>query len=171
MSIPKVPFFCSCNISTVNACNYLLNYSAFPSRVWAPQQGLIPFSLPVSSQAYNGCPINWASSKASSSAYLGMFITWSFIQLNLWLVQFLKVLLFRHSIMCDSVAPRTVARQAPLSIRFPKQEYWSGLPFPSPEDLHDPGTEPTYPAWQMDSLPLSHLQSPPECAIHWQKKV
>ena len=37
----------------------------------------------------------------------------------------------------------TVARQAPLSMGFPRQEYWSGLPFPSPEDLPDPGTEPT----------------------------
>ena len=35
--------------------------------------------------------------------------------------------------------PRTVARQAPLSMGFTKQEYWSGLPFPPPEDLPDPG--------------------------------
>ena len=37
----------------------------------------------------------------------------------------------------------TVARRAPLSIGFSRQEYWSGLPFPSPGDLPDPGTEPT----------------------------
>ena len=36
----------------------------------------------------------------------------------------------------------TVARQAPLSMGVPRQEYWSGLPFPSPEDLLDPGIEP-----------------------------
>ena len=35
----------------------------------------------------------------------------------------------------------TVARQAPLSMEFPRQEYWSGLPFPSPRDLPDPGIE------------------------------
>ena len=35
--------------------------------------------------------------------------------------------------------------QAPLSIRFPRQEYWSGLPFPSPGDLPDPGIEPAPP--------------------------
>ena len=40
----------------------------------------------------------------------------------------------------------TVARQAPLSMGFPRQEYWSGLPFPSPGDLLDPGMEPTSPA-------------------------
>ena len=43
------------------------------------------------------------------------------------------------------VTPWTVARQAPLSMGFPRQEYWSGFPFPSPGDLPDPGTEPTSP--------------------------
>ena len=45
-------------------------------------------------------------------------------------------------LFCD---PRTVVDQAPLSMGFSKQEYWSGLPFPSPGDLPDPGTEPTSP--------------------------
>ena len=44
--------------------------------------------------------------------------------------------------MSDSVTPWTVALQAPLSMGFPRQEYWSGLPFPSPGDLPDPGIEP-----------------------------
>ena len=42
--------------------------------------------------------------------------------------------------------PWTVALQAPLSMGFPRQEYWSGLPFPSPGDLPDPGIEPRSPA-------------------------
>ena len=42
-----------------------------------------------------------------------------------------------HSVVSDSFAtPRTVARQAPLSMGFSRQEYWSGLPFPSPEDIY-----------------------------------
>ena len=41
--------------------------------------------------------------------------------------------------------PWTVALQAPLSMGFPRQEYWSGLPFPSPGDLLDPGIEPESP--------------------------
>ena len=41
--------------------------------------------------------------------------------------------------------PWTVAHQAPLSVGFPRQEYWSGLPFPSPGDLSHPGIEPTSP--------------------------
>ena len=44
------------------------------------------------------------------------------------------------------VTPWTVVHQAPLSMGFPRQEYWSGLPFPSPGDLPDPGIEPASPA-------------------------
>ena len=44
------------------------------------------------------------------------------------------------------VTPWTIARQAPLSMGFPRQEYWSGLPFFSPGDLPDPGVEPMFPA-------------------------
>ena len=40
------------------------------------------------------------------------------------------------------VTPRTVARQAPLSMQFSRQGYWSGLPLPTPGDLPDPGIEP-----------------------------
>ena len=49
--------------------------------------------------------------------------------------------------------PWTVAYQAPLSMGFSRQEYWRGLPFPSPEDLPDPGIEPGSPALQADVLP------------------
>ena len=51
------------------------------------------------------------------------------------------------------VTPWTVARQARLSMEFSRQEYWSGLPFPAPGDLPDPGTEPRSPALLVDSLP------------------
>ena len=47
----------------------------------------------------------------------------------------------------------TVAYQATLSMGFSRQEYWSGLPFPSPGDLPDPGIEPGSPALQGDTLP------------------
>ena len=46
----------------------------------------------------------------------------------------------------------TIAHQAPLSMGFSRQEYWSGLPFSSPEDLPDPGIEPKSPALQADAL-------------------
>ena len=44
-----------------------------------------------------------------------------------------------HSIVSDSVSPWTIACQAPLSMGFSRQEYWSGLPIPSPEDLPNRG--------------------------------
>jgi len=56
--------------------------------------------------------------------------------------------------------PWTVALQAPPSMGFPRQEYWSGLPFPSPEDLPNPGIKPRLPALQADSFLLSHQKSP-----------
>ena len=54
----------------------------------------------------------------------------------------------------------TVAHQAPLSMGFSRQEYWSGLPFPSPGDLPDPGVEPMLPALAGRFLPLSRQGSP-----------
>ena len=49
--------------------------------------------------------------------------------------------------------PQIVARQAPLSMGFSRQECWSGLPFPSPGDLPNPGIKPRTAALQTDSLP------------------
>ena len=54
---------------------------------------------------------------------------------------------------CPTLAiPWTVVCQAPLSMGFSRQEYWSELPFPSPEDLPHPGIKPTSPALQADTL-------------------
>ena len=52
--------------------------------------------------------------------------------------------------------PWSVAHQASLSTGLSRQEYWNGLPFPSPGDLPDPGIEPASHALQADSLPLNH---------------
>ena len=52
------------------------------------------------------------------------------------------------------------ASQATLSMGFSRQEYWSGLPCPSPGTLPDPGIEPTSPALQVSSFPLSRWESP-----------
>ena len=54
------------------------------------------------------------------------------------------MLLFSRSVVSDSFAtPWTVAHQTPLSMAFPRQEYWSGLPWPAPGDLPNPGIEPS----------------------------
>ena len=55
--------------------------------------------------------------------------------------------------MSDSVTPWTVAHQVLLFMEFSRQEYWSGLSFPSLGDLSDPGIEPGSPALQAYSLP------------------
>ena len=81
-----------------------------------------------------------------------MVRTFKFNSLTCVLTDFNHVQLF--------ATPWTVAHQAPVVMEFPRQEYWSGLPFPSPGDLPDPGIEPTFPALQADSLPLSHQGSP-----------
>ena len=59
---------------------------------------------------------------------------------------------FSRYVISDSVNLRTVSLQAPLSMGFLRQEYWSGLPFPSPGDLPDPGIEPRSPPLQADFL-------------------
>ena len=64
-----------------------------------------------------------------------------------------RLLLFNCSVMSDSATPWAVAHQTPLSMGFPRQEYWSGLPFPYPGDLPNPGIEPRSPTLQADSLP------------------
>ena len=56
-----------------------------------------------------------------------------------------------------------IACQVPLSMEFPWQEFCSELPFPPPGDLPEPGIEPASLAWQLDSLPLRHLESPSSC--------
>ena len=70
--------------------------------------------------------------------------------------------------LSSSSSSRTVAHQALLSMEFPRQEYWSGLPCPPPGDLSNPRMEPASPATpalQADSLPLSDLGSPHMCPL------
>ena len=70
-------------------------------------------------------------------------------------VKFLKVKMKVESLSHVPlfVTPWTVAYQAPQSMGFSRQEYWSGLPFPSAGDLPNPGIEPRSPALQADTLP------------------
>ena len=55
--------------------------------------------------------------------------------------------------------PWTVAHQAPPSLGFSRREHWSGLPFPPPGDIPDPGIEPASPTLQADALPSDHQGS------------
>ena len=63
-----------------------------------------------------------------------------------------------------------VTHQAPLSMGFSRQGYWSGLPFPPPGDLPNPGIKLGSPAWQEDSL-TAELQEKPQLAKDYQNKA
>ena len=65
--------------------------------------------------------------------------------------------------------PRTVARQAPLSMEFSRQQYWSGLPFLSPGDLLDPGIEPGSPALQVGFFTTEPPGKPSRIVTHRQR--
>ena len=97
------------------------------------------------------------------------FIRFFKVNTNIW-AKYLTDALFsgKQLIMLSCIrffaTPGTVARQAPLSKGFSKQEHWSGLPFPPPEALPNPGINPTppvCPALQEDSLPTEQLGKPP----------
>ena len=65
------------------------------------------------------------------------------------------------SVLSDAVTPWTVPCQAPPSMGFPRPEYWSEFPVPSPEDLPDSGIEPRSSTLQVDFYHLTHQESPP----------
>ena len=80
-------------------------------------------------------------SRTGAATYFSAF------SVNLRTVTAPLVVVFSCSVVSDSlVTPWTIACQAPLSMGFPRQEYWSGLPFPPPGNLPNPGIEPTSPA-------------------------
>ena len=78
--------------------------------------------------------------------------------LSFTFIKLLLLLLSRFSHVRLCATPWTIAYQAPPSMGFSRQEYWNGLPFPSPEDLPDPGTEPSLPHCRQTLYCLSHDQ-------------
>ena len=81
------------------------------------------------------------------------------------------LLFFTCWVVSDSLwAPWTVACPAPLSMRFPKQEYWSGFSFPSPGDLPDPGIEPSSPALAGGFFTTKPPGKPMAKVIQWSKE-
>ena len=82
----------------------------------------------------------------------------------------LFLLLFGAYAMSDSFAtPCTVAWQAPLSMGFPRQEYSSGLPFPFPGVLPDPGIEPTSPALAGEFF-IAETPGKPWCVLYIERE-
>ena len=79
------------------------------------------------------------------------------LYLNLYIIIILISSLNRVQLFAT---PWTVAHEAPPSVEFSRQEYWSGLPFPSPGDLPGPGIEPRSPALRADALPSEPPEKP-----------
>ena len=72
-----------------------------------------------------------------------------------------------HSVLSNSVTPWTVAHQAPLSMRFSRQEYQNGLPFPSPGDLLHPRIKPASPALAGNFFTTEPLGKP---SFNWESR-
>ena len=102
----------------------------------------------------NLCVID--STKTKDMIGFSFFLSLDVI-INVRIIHYINV--YMCSVASDSVTSWPIACQAPLSIEFPRQEYWSGLPFSSSGDLPDPEIKPASPALHVDSLPLSHQRS------------
>ena len=98
-----------------------------------------------------------------SPALSGRFFTTS----ATWKALVTKVKVKLLSYVWLFTTPWTVAHQAPQSMEFSRQECWSGLPFPSPGDLPNPGIEPGFPAPQTDALP----SEPNVLILHFRVKL
>ena len=105
--------------------------------------------LKISSQKYDLSLQNQVSASMTTMNVLPPEIPYFILYLLSPYCQ-VKVKLLSHVQLFAT--PWTVAYQAPPSRGFSRQEYWSGLPFPSPEDLPDPGIEPRSPALEADAL-------------------
>ena len=99
------------------------------------------------SEGLTSCPRATPASSVNSTSVPHLLIESRLVVKRVCARALKRLLLFSQEVMSNSFAtPCTIALQASLSVGFPRQEYRSGLPFPSPGDLSDPGIEPTSPA-------------------------
>ena len=125
-----------------------VHWDSRPSSQWchpAVSSSVVPFS---------SCP---QSLPASESFPMSQLFAWGGQSTTLWYTCESESEV--TSVVFNSLRPY-IACEAPLSMGFSKQEYWSGLPFPSPGDLPDPGIEPRSPTLWADSLPSGRPGKP-----------
>ena len=137
------------------------------SRTLHCQQTLSSFNLLV---IILSCPVTGSSSHTfeATSVSFRIFLTFSTSGHSKTSgCKSLPSILFSHVWLFAT--PWTVALLALLSMGFSRQQYWSGLPFSSPGDLPKPRIQPPCPAFQANSLPLSHQRSdpPPSLVLHF----
>ena len=144
-------------------CEFLLTHCSH-------SYGTLKPSLFVNVSHFTCCPglstLLWDTSKAhwmaknSKSAALLLCSAHSARQISMTWVKVKVKSLSRVRLFAT---PWTAAYQAPPSVGFSRQEYCSGVPFPSPRDLPNPGIEPRSPAWQAGALP----SEPPGKTLTW----
>ena len=93
-------------------------------------------------------------------------VQWGLVYVTVYQIISMKSVKILFSRVQFFVIPWITAHQTPLSMEFSRQEYWSGLPCPSPGDLPDPGIEPGCPVLQADSLP-SEPPGKPRAHTHY----
>ena len=148
----EAPYFLFVELSDALICLIVSKLkdaqSRRPSKTLLPKQGKDLIST---------CSLEEKPQLTSSISFRGGDASLSVSCLSLlWLYISCGGDLFTKSCLTP-VTPWTVACQVPQSMGFSRQEYWSGLPFPSPGDLPDPGIEPGSPALHADSLPTLFL--------------
>ena len=138
---------------------FLLNKSQYDASSWTIRSKIWDFV-----QIFPG---GWAMSEAICKLPEKQCPEWESDQSKVWTSQAsawvripwkVKVKFLSHVWLFAT--PWTVAYQSPLSVGFSRQEYWNGLPFPSPGDLPNPGMEPGSPALQTDALPSEPPRKP-----------
>ena len=101
----------------------------------------------------NSLMVHWVGLYASTAKGMGLIPDWGTKIPHSTRPKYICVLCLVLSCVRLFETPWTVAREDPLSMGFSRQEYWSGLPLPSPGDLPDPEIEPGSPTLQANSLP------------------
>ena len=140
---------------TVTSCSRAI----FPDRL----QDVLGWEQCLSSSAWCSFPVSsnrWHLKKLNENFYFLfalLFYINKLLVLNFLINLILKKVKVSRTVMSDSAIPWTSPCPAPLSMGFSRQEYWSGLPFPSPEGLSTLGIKPRSPALQADSLPTEPL--------------
>ena len=144
-----------------------------PADLWAEKPRIIPdrslghsfFLWPHSKQDLSSQTKDQAHAPCSRSFFLttgppGKSLRQVFSLISSLCKEWLKLRCWSLSRVWLFVIPSAVAHQASLSMGFPRQEYWSGLPFPSSRDHLDPRIKHASPALQADSLPVCDWESP-----------
>ena len=146
--------------SSCLVCCIFLHY---PQSLLVTYTALDYWSLTVAVRWANWCSVRTAATgsqragkinRTSGSVFLYLYL---YLSIYIFINSYVSV---SHSVVPNSLRPWTAAHQAPLPMRFSRQGYWSGLPFPSSGDLPNTGIEPRSLALQADSLP-TELQGKP----------